>query len=88
MYKDKDKQREANKQAAKRRRDKVKGMTPDSHTVIPEAQNVTPCVIPAEAVVIPSPAEQQSHSPMKVGYVPPGGASKASDSPQAGRTQV
>ncbi len=45
-YKDKDKQKEANKSAAQRRRDKAKGMTGITHKgmTIPErhTQNVTP----------------------------------------------
>lgn len=56
----KDKQREANRVAAKRYRLKRKGMTQASDTVIPE-QPLT---------VIPKP-EPQSHSPMVTGYVPP-----------------
>ena len=57
-YKDKDKQRAADRERARRYRLKRKGVTDTGC----DAEGVTPDVIP----------EQQSHSPMKVGYVPPG----------------
>lgn len=46
MYKDKEKQKAANRAAAQRRRDSLKGMTQDSHTVIPIIPTVPRKVIP------------------------------------------
>ena len=74
VYKDKEKQKQANKEAARRRRAKLKGITirPESHTVIPDShtQNVIPNV--GSAVIPKEELKPQSHSPILVGYVPPG----------------
>ena len=59
MYKDKEKQKESNRLAAKRYRVRRKGMTDEVINVIPDSNT---SVIPA-----------QSHNPMMVGYVPPKG---------------
>ncbi len=86
MYKDKDKQRKANKEAAKRYRDNKKGMTEGVTTDDSIITPVTLSVIPKDKkIVIPwhnnrlepmkqlrrEPVKPQSHSPMMVGYVPP-----------------
>lgn len=83
MYKDKDKQRQAVREAVRRHR--AKGITQGK--VIP-TQSVTPCntpnVIPKQCIDKVSPAEEsgpdkarkwvepepQSHNSMMVGYVP------------------
>ena len=75
MYKDKDKQREANRLASKRYRER-KGMTLDAvNTVIPiptPTNTVIPDVIP-KAVPTLQPMVQQSYNSMMKGYVPPKG---------------
>lgn len=59
MYKDREKQKEANRAAAKRQRDKRKGMTGMTGMT---AENVIPRVIPKVKV--------QHINPMMVGYEP------------------
>ena len=70
MYKDKDKQREAVKQAVRRHR--AKGITEG----ITQANDVIPSVIPElpsvfDEETIKNLPEPQSYNPMMVGYVPP-----------------
>ena len=69
-YKDKDKQRQAVREATRRYRQKVSRVSQD------KAECVIPSVIPDESVVLEGKdeiliIEPQSHNPMMVGYVPP-----------------
>ena len=78
MYKDKDKQRQAVKQATRRYRAKgvtSKGITDDNHVipVIPKAEQHTDAsqIEIVKAVHKAVEPEPQSYNPMMVGYVPP-----------------
>lgn len=76
-YKDKEKQREAVRQATQRYRLRLKGITKVSRvtgiTLSDEACDVIPstCEIPEQPLVMKPTVEPQSHNPMMVGYVPP-----------------
>ncbi len=79
MYKDKEKQREANRKAAKRYRDNKKGMTTESNTITPVIPSNTLSVIPDTGYqrnyeIQAHKPEPQSHNSMMVGYVPPEGS--------------
>ncbi len=87
MYKDKEKQKEANRLAAKRYREKSKGMTQGVTTEGMTQESVTDYVIPKSDTLAAmyqsdqirrvssnhtqSVVPTQSHNPMMVGYVPP-----------------
>ena len=67
MYRDREKQKQAVKEANRRYRAKHKGITQDD-TVIP--QRDTRNEIPEEVTPEAEP-EPQSYNPLKVGYIPP-----------------
>ena len=73
-YKDKNKQREAVKQATRRYRQRKKGITKVSQEQGITVKDTVPVVIPIDtefALVTEQPVTKQSHNPMMVGYVPP-----------------
>ncbi len=61
-YKDKEKQREAVRLATSRYRQKLKGITGITATVIP---------CDTHSVILKADIKEQSHNPRMVGYVPP-----------------
>ena len=85
MYKDKDKQRQAVKEAVRRHR--AKGITEEkddrvllrdkAHVILMDTpkQHIIPEVVPADSPLIYQSDKprvvEQSHSPIMVGYVPP-----------------
>ena len=71
MYKDKDKQREAVKQATRRYRRRVSRKT-GSQRVSQEAMDDFAVPAPLQHYTSkPKPVREQSYNPMMVGYVPP-----------------
>ena len=76
MYKDKDKQRKAVREATRRYRANKQGITsrvsPMDRTVTPMIPEVA-IIARQEAIAMPTQvkAQPQSHTPMMVGYVPP-----------------
>ncbi len=80
MYKDKAKQRQAVKEATRRYRANLKGITEPDSAVIPVIPTMQTSVIPSEqrtginSMITPRaklPPKPQSHNSMMVGYVPP-----------------
>jgi len=68
MYKDKDKQREAVKQATQRWRERcVRGMVQGQGITSDRVSQVTRKVSPTQ----PEQPKSQSYNPMMIGYVPP-----------------
>ena len=77
MYKDKDRQRQAVREATRRYRAKLKGITQQAKEVIPcGTQPVIPKTVSQAWLATrnrhkPAEPEPQSYNPMMVGYVPP-----------------